>query len=651
MSLSKNVKKIEKLIYLYPIILIILTFLVFLLIASNFINSLEIEEKVHLKENILKNEKEISANHLNQISNCLDYELESTNKEINKNLKNKVYQLDNAISNILSKNPGFTKEHKEELIIDYILLASDNISKLDYFIYNKSTNISLINEGNVESVNLSNKKDANGIILVNHFNSKLKNNKEAYTSSAYVNKDNKKANNIVFIKYIKELNIVIGSSISHHDVLEGKKKKILERLSKKRYSQNGYFWVMNTNEKLLMLPNKSNELTSNKSLKDIVGKTLKSKVGVFIEHIDKEVESNIEYQNISYAKYIKHWDWVIITDIYVKDIGVLFVEAKEKIHKKTISIYKNIFIVFMILLIVSIYISTKLSKITKLEFLKYSKLLEHENLTLEQKVKERTKELDNINKTLEEKIEIQIEKNRFNELKLLDKSKFSQISDMLENIAHQWRHPLSVISVISSGLLLKFELDMLNKKDAIRDLESLSENTLYLSNTIENFKSYVNQEQENKSTNLYELINKSLYILEGNFKSNNIILNIDIHAIKEININTNSTELSQVLLNILNNAKESLVNNNEKNNRNIYIDARYNDNLIKLEIKDNGGGIEDETIDKIFDPYFTTKHKSIGTGIGLYQVKKIIQESLKGDISIENWNKGVIVKIMLHTDN
>ncbi len=227
---------------------------------------------------------------------------------------------------------------------------------------------------------------------------------------------------------------------------------------------------------------------------------------------------------------------------------------------------------------------------------------------------------------------------------LLQQSKIASLSEMLNNIAHQWRQPLSFISTAVTGLKIQKDYNQLDEKMFSETIDKIEEKTQYLSKIINDFQNYLNGEKVIKKFDLSECINQTLNILNNNFLENKIkVIN---NLTSNIKIISNENELNQSLLYILNNAKDALIENNIEN-KNIEINTYIKDiNLAVIEIIDNAGGIDNKIIDKVFEPYFTTKHKSQGTGLGLYMTHKIITQNLKGKIDIENY-KNTFTKVTI----
>ena len=220
---------------------------------------------------------------------------------------------------------------------------------------------------------------------------------------------------------------------------------------------------------------------------------------------------------------------------------------------------------------------------------------------------------------------------------LFQQSKMASMGEMLGNIAHQWRQPLSVISVAAGAVKLGHEYEgTYGEKEIIDFLDSINNSTQYLSETIDDFRNFFTQDIENNDFDCVNAINKTLKLLSSDFKYKEI--NIIFKRIESDNIFASENEFKQVMMNIFNNAKYVLLEKVLDEKKYIFIDVYIEGTYINIDVVDNAGGIDENIIDKIFEPYFTTKHKSIGTGIGLYMVEEILTKHMNGEISAINEN-------------
>ncbi|KAB7885478.1 sensor histidine kinase [Poseidonibacter ostreae] len=216
---------------------------------------------------------------------------------------------------------------------------------------------------------------------------------------------------------------------------------------------------------------------------------------------------------------------------------------------------------------------------------------------------------------------------------IYQQSRTSAVGEMIGNIAHQWRQPLSVISTVATGLKLNLDLDdSLDRKSMSTSLEKINKHTQHLSTTIDDFRSFFKDNLNTvEKTNLKNTIKRVRELTIDSFNSNFIEYTEDIEDIEH---SYNENILIQALLNLFNNSKDALC---EKSyDRYFNISIKKDKKVIVLRVKDNGGGIKEELIEKIFEPYFTTKHESVGTGIGLYMTNQIITKQIHGKISVHN---------------
>ncbi len=258
------------------------------------------------------------------------------------------------------------------------------------------------------------------------------------------------------------------------------------------------------------------------------------------------------------------------------------------------------------------------------------------NLTLEDKVIQKTYELTELNRNLENRVQVEVEKNSKKDKLLYQQSKIASLGEMLGNIAHQWRQPLSAISSAASGIKLQKEMKILEENDLNDAIEGILKNSRYLSKTIDDFRNFFKTDKNHEHIQLDSALQDDLNILKATLKNNyiEVITNLE----KNIEILTLKNELTQVHLNIISNAKDALLAEKNQNltQRYIFIDLKKDENMAIISIKDNGGGIQESALEKIFEPYFTTKHKSQGTGIGLFMSEEIIVKHLKGSIEAVN---------------
>ncbi len=217
---------------------------------------------------------------------------------------------------------------------------------------------------------------------------------------------------------------------------------------------------------------------------------------------------------------------------------------------------------------------------------------------------------------------------------IIEQSRFAAMGEMIGNIAHQWRQPLSAISTIASGAKLRYKNNMLSDEELEKTFDKIKDYTMHLSNTIDDFKDFFSESKELEVFNIKDVVERSISLTEAAYIDNKIKVNINILD-DALTLKGSSSELSQVFLNILNNAKDVFIEK-EIEQRVVLIRIRKDENELSISIKDSAGGISKDIKGKIFEPYFTTKHKSQGTGIGLFMSKKIIEQHYNGTLQSTN---------------
>ena len=249
-------------------------------------------------------------------------------------------------------------------------------------------------------------------------------------------------------------------------------------------------------------------------------------------------------------------------------------------------------------------------------------------------------ELKLFNEKLEQKVQEQkdiILKEQVESVKkertLMEQSKMASMGEMIGNIAHQWRQPLSVISTASTGMKMQKEFNTLKDEDFFKSCDVINENAQYLSKTIDDFRDFIKGKKEKEIFKIEDGITSFLHLVEGTIKKHNIQIVLDLRD--NIEINSYKNELIQCLINIFNNAKDAL---RDKETKYIFLSASTQENNAVITIKDNGGGIPEDILPRIFEPYFTTKHQSQGTGLGLHMTYNLIVDGMHGTIEASNVN-------------
>ncbi len=216
---------------------------------------------------------------------------------------------------------------------------------------------------------------------------------------------------------------------------------------------------------------------------------------------------------------------------------------------------------------------------------------------------------------------------------LFEQSKLASMAEMIDNIAHQWRQPLSVIATSATGMQMKKEHGVLDDDDFHDSCEVINENSQFLSQTIDEFRKFIKDDNTQRDFYLKKTVENMLELLSHSIHTHKIKIELEID--KDIEILGYPNELVQVLINLYNNAKDAFIAKKQEE-RYIVISAKEVEHHVELTFQDSGGGIPKDIIEKIYEPYFTTKHQSQGTGMGLHMTYNLVTEGMKGTISVQN---------------
>ncbi len=256
---------------------------------------------------------------------------------------------------------------------------------------------------------------------------------------------------------------------------------------------------------------------------------------------------------------------------------------------------------------------------------------------------DKSEQLYKLANELDQKVDEEVKKNQKKDTMIQHQEKMAGLGDMISNIAHQWRQPITRVSLIVQNLKLLKKQNMLKDKQFYDSLAIAQDQIEFISNTIDDFREFYKSNQKKEKFSIAESFKKILKIVEPMIKNSNI--QIEINDKDSIKIYGNQNLFMQAILTIISNAKDALVQNKPKNPK-ISINIYKKDDKIMIDIKNNGKGIEKNIVKNIFEPYFSTKGDK-GTGTGLYLCKNIIYDSFAGKVVLENALNSATFKIIL----
>lgn len=619
MKIINQEKNILNIIKYGPILFV---FIISFFFTQQFISQ---HQKIHkqemkfIEENFYEANKQRIKEEVERVHHFISEEKKNSTKNLENELRNRTYNAHQIATNLYNQYKE-TKSKQEiiQLIKDALRPIRFNNSRGYYYMLTlDAKNILHSFQPELEGKNLYNVKDVKGNYF-NHTTTELmKKSGEGFVRYFWNRPGdlNGMYEKITFNKIFKPYNLYIGTGEYVKDHEETLKVNLLQHIQKIRYSENAYIFIFNEKGTSLSHYNKDyigknmidiQDKNGNYLLRDILDIT-KNKNSGFISYVSStKTSSDIKNNDkVSYVTLFKPWNWTIGTGFYLDNLKKILDLKKIEIKKHNDALYLNILMVSIILTIILVIISFYLSKVLSNMFEEYKQ---------------------NIKKEIENTIE--------KEKLLIQQSKMATMGEMLGSIAHQWKQPLSVISM-SNGLLRvnKEEKDFLNDESHNESLNNIDISVNNLSQTIDDFKNFFNPNKTRVLFKTNEAVNETIKLISSQLQNNNIEV---IQNTQEIELYGSQNELQQILINLIKNAKEELIKIPANEKRYIFISIHKDTKNVYIIIKDNANGIKTTIIDKVFDAYFTTKEKDGGTGIGLYISKQIVEISLKGKITVQN---------------
>jgi len=567
------------------------------------------KEKESVRLKFLKDSKDNIQSEVTRVYSYIKYLQNNTEAYLKKSIKDRTYEAHSIATNIYETYKN--KKSKKE-ILQLIKVALDKIRFNDgrgyFFIDDEFGNKLLLpldkkNEGK----NYLDYIDEDGYAFVKAISQTIKNKDERYDEYFWPNPTTGVSEKkIAFYKYFEPLNLAIGSGEYIGDFTKTVQQQALEYINIIKFQDSGYIFVIQNDGIFLSHINKDLlgkhygvniiiEDENGNTVGDIIGFAKNNGEGFFSYLQRVEEDSSILRKKTSYVKALNDWHWIIGAGFYEDEFISNIKELEKKSYEHYSSYIKNSVVIFIFLILGLLLISQYISKYLM-------KILEKYKLELKQ-----------------------------NQYLLHQKTKMESMGEMIGNIAHQWRQPLSIITTSASAMKIQKHMKTLSDEIFFEFISTINNTAIHLSKTIDDFKDFFKLDKEKNRFFIKDAFNKafSLISVQFNRQNINIIQNID-----DIKIISYENYLIQVFMNILNNARDELIN--KEYDKYIFIDVHKIDDEIIISIKDNAGGIKIKNINKIFEAYFSTKLDSNGTGVGLYMTKNIIQKQLNGTIEVQN---------------
>ena len=602
----KNEKQILNIIkFTPPIFIISISVIISIFLYSEKQLTLE-KEKKDIKTNFIRSNKILIKKDVDKLHEFIIKTQEDTENRLKENIKNRVYEAHKIATSIYNKNKDLKSENEiKKMIKDVLNYIRFNQNRGYYFIYSLENYecILLPVAKNLEGSSFYNFKDGNGEYLTRKIVKQVKEESEGFLTWSYHKPNDmiKQYKKIGFNMHFEPYNWFIGTGEYFVDFEKTVKEEVISYINRLSSTKNNYHMILDYDGNILANNKKDlNAIEINNSTKKELISIAKSSSSYFSYKNDENSVNNTI--NTSYVKGLKNWEWVITKNFYQSDMSNLFIQKEKELNKRFSKKILYIFTISIILTLILLVISIYISKILKIKFNKYRNDIQNH-------IKENSKQHH----------------------LLSQQAKMAAMGEMLGNIAHQWRQPLSLITTAASGMKIQKEYSSLDDETFERSIYSITNSAQYLSKTIDDFRNFFKTDKLSKYSKITDVLEKTFKLTSAQLKSNQISLKKEIIDFEIYGV---ENELIQALINIISNSKDALILKDQI--REISVKTYIENDEGILEISDNAGGINPEIIDKVFEPYFTTKHQSQGTGIGLYMTEEIIKKHFQALLSIEN---------------
>ena len=610
--IGSNEKKLLNFIRYSPIVFItiiaiIVNILVLLQNEINFQKNIEKERK-----HFIQTQKVLVQNEVQKVYDNILLERADIEQNLKKTIRQKVYEAYDIVSNLYHKYHHLGEKKVLQIIKDALRNVRFNDGR-GYFFIDNINGIKILQPINPEFEGKSflEFKDKHGYQFVKTIAQTIQDNTERFDEYYWPKPGSQKAyKKISFYKTFEPLQFVIGTG----EYLDEFTKKVqhhllINRIKKVTFGKNGYVFVVDY-DGVYLSHYKDEYIGMNRfDLEDKNG----FKITQEIIHTAKQNEGFISYvgtimpqtgkaaKKTTFVKGLDDWQWAIAAGFYEDELNAKLLEKEKELQLLNREYTKRILMISIVLSVFLIIISIYISSILRKFFLNYNQRIRQE-----------------------------LNENRKKDHLLNQQTKMAAMGEMLANIAHQWRQPLSVITSIASSMKVQKELGVNTCESEMKYLDDISKNAEYLSHTIDDFRDFFKSDKNIVQLNIKDVIDKTCQLLSSKLQDKHIQIILEVESTQ---IRTIENELIQILMNIINNAQDALIKNST---RLIMINAHSKEQQLVITVTDNAGGIDEQLLSRIFEPYFTTKHQSKGTGLGLYMVKEMITRHMHGNIEVEN---------------
>ncbi|MEA1920399.1 MAG: cache domain-containing protein [Campylobacterota bacterium] len=578
------------------------------------------EQSRYLKE-YLSEQKVESENWVKQTIQLLEFSENNLVEDVKKELKSRVNLAYDTATYIQDK---YNKLSHAVIIKRHI---SDSLKRMVWkgnqknyiWITDYRGNNILSADENLDKRNIIDYKDADGRAIVLEEIQMVRKHKEGYINTRF---NKKSGDQIMYVKDFGHYDWFFGSGMHIKQARAKLKKQQLNLIKSFPTDSLGFIAVFEGKKPIYL----------SKSAKDYFDKEVK-KVLLQDSNESSQWHEFDKRHIMTYNEIFEPFGWNVVYGFDRSRFDANLIEDQKRlevrIRLEMLRIGFGAFVIGIFSIIFSLLFSRHVAGVFK---------------QYKAQVEEGERELQELNGSLEKRIEQAVIQFQEKDKMLIQQSKMAEMGDMISMIAHQWRQPLNQLSYIFMNIEGAYEYKELTPKYLNNKLGEGNKLLEFMSHTIDDFRNFFRPDKQQTLTSISDVVSKTLPLMEQILEEHGIALHVSYESDTKVALFRN--ELMQVILNLIKNAKDIVIEE-DVTVPIIGIKTYEGDLFVGLEVCDNGGGIDEAIMDKIFIPYFSTKSKSQGTGLGLYMSKTIVEEHLNGILSVENTEEGACFKIMI----
>jgi len=621
-------KNIPRLIIIMPVLaIVLLTVLITYFYISYRHQHFKLESQ-RLKQEYIVSEKKELENRLLSLELLLKNKYENMEKPMSDKLVSRVnIAYDTALHLYERYSKGYNEKAVKTLILGALSRMEWNDHKDFIWVTDKKGNNLLTRQKELLK-NIIDYQDADGRFIIQEEIKAVNKYKEAFLKSRFNPEDPKIQ--LMYLKDFGHYDWFFGTGMHYLEEYKRIKENLVRVLSAIQTDPDEYYYIVNSKGDIIYHPNM--KIGSNMlELKDQNGfafvkeqiKTALEGKKEPVEYISKSRRYETYSQKTSISVYFEPFDWIVTTGFYALNIQQAIDSQQEVLKQDIEKEIKTILILSFAIAILVILLTLGFSRSISSIFLNYKT-----------RVQAKEDDLHELNDSLKARVMKEVEAQREKEKMLIQQSKMAAMGDMISMIAHQWRQPLNQMSYVMMNIDGAYDERTLSREyldTKLKEGENLLE---YMSHTIDDFRNFFKPDKEKQEVQLSVLADSAIGLMQKGFEKHNI--KIEKEYLCEESLFLYKNEMIQVFLNLLKNAQEVV---EELEDASIKIKIYEDDSYVKIAISDNGGGIKESDLDKIFEPYFSTK-ESQGTGLGLYMSQMIIMEHMRGKLEVKNRDLG-----------